>query len=91
MKGQTLPTPDGLVACEEAVSEWWLGAAVVVLIERIAAFVYFIPTMVKLQRVTAPSSAAETTAARWIYLNYVRTGIYLAAWIMALKALALTK
>jgi len=27
VKGQTLPTPDGLVACEEAVSEWWLGAA----------------------------------------------------------------
>jgi hypothetical protein len=28
VKGQTLPTPDGLVACEEAVSEWWLGRRV---------------------------------------------------------------
>jgi hypothetical protein len=25
-EGLTSPTPDGLVACEEAVSEWWLGA-----------------------------------------------------------------
>jgi len=27
VKGLTLPTPDGLVACEKAVSEWWLDAA----------------------------------------------------------------
>ena len=27
VKGLTLPTPDGLVACEVAVSEWWPGVA----------------------------------------------------------------
>lgn len=71
--------------------ELWLGAAVVVLIERIATFAYFIPTMVRLQRETVGSGTVETTVSRWVWLNYVRNGIYLAAWIMALKALALAR
>src|SRR5437899_6316649 len=30
--------------------EWWLAAAVVILVERISTFSYFIPTMLRLQR-----------------------------------------
>jgi hypothetical protein len=29
---------------------WWLGAAVAIVVERIATCSYFIPTMLKLQR-----------------------------------------
>ena len=68
--------------------ELWLGAAVVVLIERIATFAYFNPTLAKLQRENAGFPAMETAASRWVSLNYVRTGVYLAAWITALQALA---
>jgi hypothetical protein len=87
----TFLTLASLVAAWYSVSprrELWLGAAVVVLVERIATFAYFIPTMVKLQRETARSSTVETKASRWVSLNYVRNGVYLAAWVTALQALA---
>ena len=90
----TLLTAASLVAAWYSVTprrEFWLGAAVAVLVERIATFAYFIPTMVKLQRETVRPGTIETTVWRWVSLNHVRTGIYLAAWIMALKALAFVR
>jgi hypothetical protein len=71
--------------------ELWLGAAVVVLIERMATFAYFMPTMSKLQREAVRPSTVETTVSHWISLHHVRTGIYLAAWLTALQAWAFTK
>ena len=90
----TLLTLASLVAAWYCVSprrELWLGAAVVVLVERIVTFGYFIPTMVKLQREAVRSPTVETTVSRWISLNHVRNGIYLAAWITALQAFALAR
>jgi hypothetical protein len=29
----------------------------------------------------------DTAASRWVSLNHVRTGVYLAAWVTALQAL----
>lgn len=90
----TLLTLASLIAAWYSVTprrEFWLGAAVAVLVERIATFAYFIPTMVRLQRGTGRPDAADTAASRWVSLNYVRTGIYLAAWVMALKALAFVR
>jgi hypothetical protein len=67
--------------------ELWLGAAAVVLIERVATFVYFMPTMARLQRENGDLPAVDTAASRWVSLNHVRTGVYLAAWVTALQAL----
>lgn len=90
----TLLTLASLVAAWYSASprrELWLGAAVVVLIERMATFAYFMPTMGKLQHEAVRPSTVETTVSRWISLHHVRTGIYLAAWITALQAFALVK
>ena len=71
--------------------ELWLGAAAVVLIERIATFAYFTPTLLKLQRERAGLPVVETAASRWVSLSHVRTGVYLAAWVTALQALAYSR
>lgn len=73
----------------DAWTEWWLWAAVFSLIERVMTFGYFIPTMLKLQRRQAASvSQMQATAIRWTALNYVRSALTFAAWIVALKALS---
>jgi len=85
----TLLTVANLVAAWYSASprrELWLGAVAVVVIERIATFAYFMPTMDRLQNHGLRPSQVDTTASRWISLHHVRTGIYLAAWIAALYA-----
>ncbi|MEK7795207.1 MAG: DUF1772 domain-containing protein [Candidatus Hydrogenedentota bacterium] len=70
--------------------EWWLGAAVITLVERIATFSYFIPTAVRLMRSEAlPSAKAGAMASRWIALNYFRAALALIGWLAALRALSL--
>ncbi|MGE5833314.1 MAG: DUF1772 domain-containing protein [Acidobacteriota bacterium] len=67
---------------------WWLAAALVVLLDRLLTFGYFIPTMVGLMK--APDSPAAVAAAtRWIRLNYLRHALVFAGWIAALEALVL--
>jgi len=67
---------------------WWLAAAVIVLVERIATFGYFIPTMVRLQRVeTVIDPAIRARVSRWLILNHIRNAAYLAAWVAAMFAL----
>lgn len=70
--------------------EWWLGAAVVTLVERIATFSYFIPTALRLMRAEALSSTKiEAMASQWMTLNHVRAALALIGWLAALKALSL--
>jgi hypothetical protein len=70
--------------------EWWLGAALVTLLERIGTFSYFIPTAIKLMRAdTVPSEKKGAMAGRWMALNRVREALALAGWLAALKALSL--
>jgi hypothetical protein len=71
--------------------ELWLGAAAAVFVERIATFAYFIPTMVRLQHGSVRAGTVESTLSRWISLNHVRNGVYLAAWITALQALTFVR
>jgi hypothetical protein len=67
---------------------WWLTAAVIVLLERVATFGYFIPTMVRLQRdEVVPESAVRARVSRWLLLNYIRNAAYLPAWVAAMLAL----
>jgi hypothetical protein len=67
---------------------WWLTAAVIVLLERVATFGYFIPTMVRLQRDTAiPEPVVRARVSRWLALNYIRNAAYLVAWVAGMLAL----
>ena len=70
--------------------EWWLGAAVITLVERIATFSYFIPTAIRLMRAEAlPPAKVEAMASQWMALNHVRAALDLIGWLAALKALSL--
>jgi anthrone oxygenase-like protein len=67
---------------------WWFTAAVIVLLERVATFGYFIPTMVRLQGdAPPPEPVVRARVSRWLALNYVRNAAYLAAWVAAMLAL----
>ena len=68
---------------------WWITAAVVTLVERIATFGYFIPTIIRAQRSTLSQAAVRTTLARWVRLNYVRNVLTLVAWIIGLRVLVM--
>jgi hypothetical protein len=71
---------------------WWLGAAVVALIDRVFTFTYFVPTMVNLMSDESLSQAqAVATASRWGQLNYLRHVVVLVAWLLALKAFSLLR
>jgi uncharacterized membrane protein len=87
----TLLTITSLVAAwrtPEPRGTWWLAAAVIVLLERVATFGYFIPTMVRLQRDEAvPEAVMRARVSRWLILNYIRTAAYLVAWVAAMLAL----
>jgi hypothetical protein len=70
--------------------QWWLGAALAALVDRVLTFAYFIPTMLKLMQEDGLAEPRATASAlRWANLNYVRLAFVLAAWLAALQALAL--
>jgi hypothetical protein len=70
--------------------DWWLGAAVITLVERIATFSYLIPTALRLMRADGlPSAQVEAMASHWMALNHVRATLALVAWLAALRALSL--
>ena len=90
----TLLTLANLVAAWESHGQrhaWWLGAAVITLVERIATFSYFIPTAIRLMRAeTLPPATVEAMASQWMAVNYVRAALILLGWLAALKTLSLT-
>lgn len=70
--------------------EWWLGAVLITLAERIATFAYFIPTALRLMRAEAlPSARVAAMASQWMALNHVRAVLGLMGWLAALRALSL--
>jgi hypothetical protein len=90
----SLLTLANLVVAWESQSprhEWWLGAAVITLVERIATFSYFIPTAIRLLRAEAlPPAKVEAMASQWMAVNHVRAALILLGWLAALKTLSLT-
>jgi hypothetical protein len=71
---------------------WWLGAVAIVVVERIATFTYFIPTMIRLMGAETVSQAeVDSSLSRWLSLNHVRHLLTLMAWLAALKALSLPR
>ncbi len=56
--------------------EWWFGASVISLVERIGTFSFFIPTALRLMRAEEfPQARVSAMARRWIALNHVRTAL----------------
>ena len=69
--------------------DWWLTACLLILIERIGTFSYFIPTAVKLMRSqNLTEKKASSLISSWLFLNYFRNAFTLIAWILALEALS---
>ncbi len=89
----TLLTLANLVVAWQAQGprhEWWLGAAMITLVERIATFSYFIPTALRLMRAEElPPAKVEAMALQWIAFNHARAALALIGWLAALKALSL--
>jgi hypothetical protein len=72
-----------------AKHNWWLAACLLVIIERIGTFSYFIPTALKLMRSkNLIEKKASSLISSWLFLNYFRNAFTLIAWIMALEALS---
>jgi hypothetical protein len=70
--------------------EWWLGAALITLVERITTFSYFIPTAIRLMSAeTLPPAKVEAMASRWMAINYVRAALGLIGWLAALKTFSI--
>jgi len=71
---------------------WFLAGVCIVLIERVATFSYFIPTMVRLMGGQGLTEAEVTGAlSRWLLMNHGRHLLTLAGWLAALKALSLPR
>ena len=69
---------------------WWLGAAAIIVVERVATFAYFIPTMVWLQGIEGlPEAEVQAALSQWLFLDYGRHALTLAGWLVALKAFSL--
>ena len=67
---------------------WWLAAASLAAVERLATAGYFIPVMVRLMR-AADTPEVMDVAVRWSRLNLLRHVLVLAAWLASLRAFEL--
>ena len=69
---------------------WYLAAVGIVILERIATFSYFIPTMVRMMGAEGlPDADIKATLSQWLLMNHGRHVLTLAGWLAALKALTL--
>ena len=67
---------------------WWLTATLIILIERLGTFTFFIPTAIKLQKgQTLVAEKQHSLISRWVNLNYVRNFLTFIAFVISLKAL----
>jgi hypothetical protein len=69
---------------------WYLAAALIVIVERLGTFSYFIPTMVKMMGADGGIGVKETLS-QWLTLNHGRHMLTFAGWLTALKALTLAR
>jgi hypothetical protein len=69
---------------------WWLASSLIILVDRIGTFVFFIPTIIKLENSENLSQSKVTsTILLWTRLNYVRNALTLIGLILALRVLSL--
>ncbi len=72
-------------------SDVWLASAIIIAMERVFTFTYFIPNVLKIEQgsesIRKPQLKRMVT--HWMYLNYIRIIMTLIAWILALEAFSL--
>ena len=68
----------------------WRAATAIAVIERLATFSYFIPTMVALMNEASTGPEVRATLDQWMWLNHGRHVLTLSAWLAALRALSLS-
>lgn len=68
----------------------WRTACMIAVVERLATFGYFIPTMLSMMSETSINPDVSATLTQWTWLNHGRHALTLAAWLAALKALSLS-
>jgi hypothetical protein len=69
--------------------KWWLGAVLIILVERLTTFSYFIPAMINLAASDLPDAEIAARLSQWLFFNHGRHLLTLAGWLMALKALSI--
>jgi len=69
---------------------WYIAAVAIVVVERIATFVYFIPTMLRLGGME-PGPEVSAGLAQWLTVNHGRHLLSAAGWLAALRALSLLR
>jgi len=70
-----------------ALRNLWMTAGIVVLIERLMTFTYFIPTIMKLMKPDLmPESQALIIASRWMRVNIIRISLNLAGLVISMIA-----
>jgi hypothetical protein len=52
--------------------KWWLWAAVTIVLERVATFAYFIPTMISLMGSERSDLEIKAALSQWLLFNYGR-------------------
>ena len=71
---------------------WYLVAVCIIIVERVATFSYFIPTMVRLMGTEGLAHAdVKVALSHWLLMNHGRHVLMLAGWLAALKALSLPR
>jgi hypothetical protein len=88
----TLLTVANLVAAwleRSPKRKWWLWAAVTIMLERVATFAYFIPTMISLMGSERSDLEIKAALSQWLAFNYGRHVLTFLGWLLALKALSL--
>jgi hypothetical protein len=71
---------------------WYLAAVAVVLVERIATFSYFIPTLVRLMGAeNLPQTEIADALSQWQSMNHGRHVLVLFGWLAALKTFSLPR
>ncbi len=74
----------------DSISTLWLTALLIVLVERILTFSFFIPTIIKLQRnKNMTDDQINEKISLWIGMNYVRNILTLISWILILQVIIL--
>jgi hypothetical protein len=70
---------------------WYLAAVCIVIVERLATFSYFIPTMMRLMSTEGLADGdIKAALSQWLLMNHGRHVLTLAGWLAALKALTLS-
>jgi hypothetical protein len=68
---------------------WWITGAVLAVALVVVTFVYFVPEVRAFEALRDPGEVSMTSRVqRWVALNWVRTVVYIFAWLSVLRALS---